>query len=450
VARKPGIVTASSDGQGQAQATLNDGTTLIRNSNVGTIGAFATRAAHAGDYVILWGTGLGPDTASDTGGSSGNMTDAATIRVNVNGTPITPAYAGRSQGYPGLDQIVFILPANVTLSCAVAVQVTEANGVQSNAVTIATAASNTDACTPPSSGGNGGGGGNLGGLSQTDVDRIVNSGSFKFGSLSLIRSTITTPGIGGFTQPTTTKTQIADGTFESITGLDLRNYLQNTSSLPNYTPPADGVCNVFTASQTQTQINPTPNLTITSLDAGANLTLQGPGGTQVLTKSTAGGQIAYEVTINGGLAAGTYTFSGPGGPQVGSFNLSAPLAAEVQWTNMAAVATTTRANGMPITWTGGDPTQLLFITGFSVDTTAGAGAGFICYANQSRGSFTVPASILNQLPASSTTGAGGFQFSIPGSVELISISAPVIGTASGLDILVMESETIVGGAVTFQ
>lgn len=144
VARKPGIITADGSGSGEVQATLSGGLILARRSNQGKIGAFETRPARPGERVDLWGTGLGPDTASDTGGTSGDQTVAGAIRVIVNGATITPLYAGRSPGYPGLDQIVFTMPTNVALGCAVTVQV-RASGVLSNSATIAVSA--TDTCT---------------------------------------------------------------------------------------------------------------------------------------------------------------------------------------------------------------------------------------------------------------------------------------------------------------
>ena len=143
VARKPGIVTASGDGSGPAQATLDGKLILQRTSNVGKIGEFDSRAARLGERVDLWGTGLGPDLASDSGGTSGDQTAAAQIRVIIDGIEVTPAYAGRSQGYPGLDQIVFTLPNSTALSCNVDLQV-RSGGVLSNVVTIATAV--TEGC----------------------------------------------------------------------------------------------------------------------------------------------------------------------------------------------------------------------------------------------------------------------------------------------------------------
>jgi len=142
-ARKPGLVTVNSAGTGPAVATLSGGFILQRTANQGKIGQYDTRSAHPGERVDLWGTGIGPDSSSDTGGTSGDQTVAAAIRVLVNGTEVTPLYAGRSFGLPGLDQIVFTLPAGVALNCTVDIQV-RAGGVLSNPVTIAT--STGDAC----------------------------------------------------------------------------------------------------------------------------------------------------------------------------------------------------------------------------------------------------------------------------------------------------------------
>src|SRR5437660_35326 len=146
VARKPGIVTASGSGSGPAQATLAGALILDRYTNAGKIGNFDTRPARLSERVDLWGTGLGADRAADTGGSSGDQTAAGNIRVLVAGSEITPLYAGRSQGFPGLDQIVFNLPAGVTPDCNVPVQV-RAGGVLGNQVTLAVATGDT--CPSP-------------------------------------------------------------------------------------------------------------------------------------------------------------------------------------------------------------------------------------------------------------------------------------------------------------
>jgi hypothetical protein len=98
---------------------------------------------------------------------------------------------------------------------------------------------------------------------------------------------------------------------------------------------------------------------------------------------------------------GTFIFKGNGGADVGPFTgtvtLPNPL---LNWTNQGAAATISRAQGLPITWTGGASGTYVIITG-GVSSASGAFASFYCYVPQSLGSFTVPAYIMASLPAGS-------------------------------------------------
>ena len=99
--------------------------------------------------MVLWGTGLGADTASDlNGGTSGDVTQAGQVKVLVGGIAVTPAYAGRSSGAPGLDQINFTVPSTMTPGCFVGIQV-QAGGSTSNLGFIAVASPGASACTTP-------------------------------------------------------------------------------------------------------------------------------------------------------------------------------------------------------------------------------------------------------------------------------------------------------------
>lgn len=410
VARKPGIVTADGRGSGPAQATLSGQLILQRTSNQGKIGQFDTRPAHAGDRVDLWGTGVGADAASDTGGTSGDQTAAGQIRVLVDGMEITPLYAGRSQGYPGLDQIVFNLPLNVTLSCTNNIQV-RAGGVLSNLVTIATSDGDTCPALPP-------------GLTQTEIDGILSRGVYKSGELSVYRWTDYELGDCYYCGPY--RRDYAYGVFNSVSGPKLATLFSTT--LP---APTDGVCD--------DKIVRTPGGAIGfgSLDAGASLTVRGPAGSRDLRRDDLVGNFAYyNITGFGTPGAfndpGNYTFTGPGGPQVGSFSVSVDVAPELVWTNRESVSVVTRANGVTVTWTGGEPTQLVQISGM-IEAASGT-RGFVCYARQSAGHFTVPASVLNRLPASADR--------VPGGVSVLMLHSPgktARGQASGLDYLVFTS-----------
>src|SRR5690606_30020303 len=98
-----------------------------------------TDAAHPGQVMILWGTGLGPITGGgdvDAGPPPvGNL--PVTVDVWVGDKAAAAQYAGRSSGYAAIDQINFVIPAGVT-GCYVPVLVV-VNGVASNYATIAIA-----------------------------------------------------------------------------------------------------------------------------------------------------------------------------------------------------------------------------------------------------------------------------------------------------------------------
>ena len=75
-------------------------------------------SAGAGDYVTIWGTGLGPASSASAeqsaAPSSADQCPGAfpCPTVYVGGKQATVTYAGRS-GYTALDQIDFIVPTNV-------------------------------------------------------------------------------------------------------------------------------------------------------------------------------------------------------------------------------------------------------------------------------------------------------------------------------------------------
>ncbi len=416
-ARKPGIVTAAGDGSGPAQATLNGELILQRTSNVGKIGDFDTRPARPGERVDLWGTGLGPDVASDTGGTSGNQTAAAQIVVLVDGTSVTPLYAGRSSGFPGLDQIVFNLPANVALTCALSIQV-RAGGVLSNPVTIAT--STGESCPAPPSGG-GGGSPNL---TSAEIDTFVARGFYTSGGVSLFKST-TYSAAGAVT-----RTNSISGLFTRTSGADLgrmlRNQLPPGFPIPTITP---GNCLVYNSTQL---VDPYPLITRSNLDVGAQLTASGPNGTQSVPRRT--NQVAgptYGTANdfpNTYVVPGRYTLSGPGGTQVGAFSGTLDVVQDFVLTNPTNFVTTiNRSVPLTVSWSGGDPSTTLTIQGVTfagVVTTA-----FLCIESVGAGQFTVPASILSQIPA---TPAGSL---IPGSFTVTVAGAGTrLPTPSGLDL----------------
>ena len=441
VARKPGVITANGGGTGPAQATLSGQLILQRNTDLGKIGIFDTRPARPGERVDLWGTGVGPDLAADTGGTSGDQTAAAQIRVLVDGTEVTPLYAGRSQGFPGLDQIVFLLPANITLSCNNTIQV-RAGGVLSNIVTIATSTGNT--CPAPPAGG---GGGSSTNPTQTEINAWIARGSYTGGSVGLVRSTsyVTTdsPGASGATAVTTiTKSDSFSALFSRTGGADLGKSLRGElpPGFPNLSP-APGDCFVFTIAAL---VNPYPNLTFVGLDAGPQITSNGPNGTQLALRQNhqvSGFSYNAPGVPNTYLSPGRYSLGGSGGADVGPFAGSLDIVPDLLVSNNPdEFKLINRSAGTSIRWTGGEPSTVLTIAGRSaaVNSQTGSVSGtiFVCIQNVSVGQFTVPALILSQLPASQITSAGGFNLVIRGSLSVTAAGKGArFAAPSGLDIL---------------
>ena len=111
-------------------------------------------SATPGQSIILWGSGIGADTANDDNTypqKQDDLTSALGLKVYIGGIQANVAYAGRSQ-YPGLDQINVTVPNNVALGCGVSVVVTAGTPlITSNVATIPVAASR-GACSDPNIG----------------------------------------------------------------------------------------------------------------------------------------------------------------------------------------------------------------------------------------------------------------------------------------------------------
>src|ERR1035438_7413767 len=115
-----------------------------------------------------------------------------------------------------------------------------------------------------------------------------------------------------------------------------------------------------------------------------------------------------------------------------------PAAGPLTWPPSAPPSSrpskTHRSAGLPLNWTGGLASDIVEIFGASSNTTGtganevSTGAEFICITTAGQGTFTVPASILTQLPASAagslfvSSGNNSATFTAPlkagGSIEI--------------------------------
>jgi uncharacterized protein (TIGR03437 family) len=397
-----GLDTLYGSGTGEGVVTDANGVVLT-----------ATNSASPGQTVILWGSGVGADTANTDRvypEQQDNLTGIP-MQVYIGGISATILYRGRSQ-FPGVDQVNVTIPTTVATGCDVSVVAVSGN-VVSNSITLPINAGG-GACSDP----------NLG-IGGTTASSLSGKTTVNYGFAAILEST--EPGIAS-SAPTTTSS--ATAIFESVSGAQFA-----ASASSGYA--SIGSC-IVTASTTSSSNGTIP--TITGLDAGA-VSVTGPAGTQTL--STIPGYLGiYEATLPSGFippAGGSYTFNGTGGQNVGAFNTSINFTNPLTWTNSASLGTVTRSQGATVTWSGGASGTYVEISGGSTATVGGqtVTVTFICNAPASAETFTVPPAVLLALPAGS------------GSLSVENSTNPQTFTASGLDLGYVTAAVLVGIGATY-
>jgi len=396
VASKLGLFTQDNTGTGLAvvQNYISAVQYDLNRLTTGTLNGVTYSPAKPGGYLIAYGTGLGAYAAGDNATSPVlDFSKTLNIQAVVGGVSIPVAFAGLA-GYAGEDQINFTLPANVQTGCAVSFQIS-VNGVLSAPTTLAiTPDTASSACSMP-------------GYTTAQLAQLDQGGTITTGGFSIMQYTITEPSIG------TVKSDSIAGGFAQLTGYQLASAAQVNVSVIQ-----QGSCQVIHTTTTGTA---TATASLTDLDAGA-VTVSGPGGSglnnQALTKTSN----TYSLTTLEGfsipgqtsfsLPAGGYSLSGPGGADVGSFSVSLTLASPLTLSSPLP-ATVNRSSPLTLNWTGGNASDLVQIIGSSgVSTGTGSNAvtnttEFICVTTAGQRTFTVPTSVLGQLPATAS-GSNGF------------------------------------------
>lgn len=374
VARSFGIATASSSGSGNVQATIgnvNGGISLTRFTTGSTaFGGYnwTLSPAHPGDTLVLWGTGGGSDPLNDTGSSSGDQTAAGNFMVIVGGRPIVPLFAGASSGYPGLWQVNFTLPSDITADCFVYVQVS-AGGKLSNGVNLPIASPGQTSCSEP-------------GLTPSFLSRLDAGGVITTGNFAIARLTSL-----GVTQETASgfvgRYQIAKWLLPQI-------------------GPKFGFCTIFDRTFPVGGVDPaSPDA---ELDAGSSLPLSGPNlpaGFALAIIPTVLGTFYSKSPALGTLVNGAYNLSAPGGTQVGPFNASTVFPAAFAATNIDSIAAINRTQPLTFTWTGTGVDNVYI--GITTNTRTGSNQRIVtlnCTIPANLGTYTIPAAALAYLQPS--------------------------------------------------
>ena len=400
VPRSFGIATANSAGTGTAQATIgnvNNGVSLVRF----TTGAvsfsgldWTLTPAHPGDTLVLWGTGGGADTANDTGGTSGDQTAAGGFVVTVGDRTVTPLYAGASSGYPGLWQVNFTLPADITPDCFTSLTVT-AGGEVSNSVTIPIAAPGQSACANAL-------------LSTAALATLDAGGTVTLAGLAVAKETATAfsaPSPGATPTATTVAQEIISASFPAFNAAGFAAI---------YGLPKIGACTIN--DNTSTAAN-RPGAPVRFLDAGT-VSASGPKLAANAVLAASAGPVYSLVVPNGTLAGGKYTISGNGGKDVAQFSASVNFPSSFTVTNFDSLTTIDRTKPLTINWTGGDDQVEILIATSKLLGKDASNANVIhtvaltCQVSASAGTYTVPVAALAKLlpegidNASLATGSG--------------------------------------------
>ena len=370
----------------------------------------ATNTAKPGDTLILWGTGLGATTAAGDTGSGG-----APPAGNIGPTPsvfvggvLSPnvAYAGRSPGSPGLDQIVFVVPPTAPQGCNVSIMVQTGGStpVTSNGPTMSIAATDGATCSDPT---------------QYIPTSALSKNSVKAMALA-IKQNVSTSINGSSTTTTTTNT--ASVQFFQFSQAQLAAQAQSINSEPTYRSCVTG----FVAAGAG---GGGPNAT--PLNAGPSVTLTPPSGKVISMTASSTGQ--YSAAGGGGGASslsGLWGFSSAGGSDIGPLNFTFPIPQQIVWNNEGLISGSTidRTKPLTITWTGGDTIGYVDIQGQAQIGPVGASTYtvyFDCAAPTSDQQFTIPSYILATMPAGASAQAG---------IQVSTYALPYsLGAVPGLD-----------------
>ncbi len=376
-----GFDTLYGSGTGLGVATPNGSATPYNYNN----------SASPGDLIVLWGSGLGGNTAdSDTVFTSTPNKVNVPLTIYIGGVQANILYQGDS-GYPGVNQIDVTVPLNVQPGCGVAV-VANSGGIVSNTITLPVNPGG-GACSDSALGVNG-----------SQLLTLGGKATYRSGSVTLIQETS-----NGVTQ------SVAEGDFETQQGSDSASGVGFVS-----------VGNCIVQPSTDTSSNFVP----TALDAGT-LTITGAAGSQTVTERSVG---TYSLRLPVGFvpaAGGTFTFAASGGTtpgaSVGAFSATLNFNTPLVWSNMSSIAVINRGQGQNITWTGGSTGSFVIIQGSS-DSGVDVGVGFTCFAPVSSGQFLIPSYVLAALPA----GAGSLQVGSETAIQTFSASGLDYGDTLGL------------------
>lgn len=346
-----------------------------------------THPAKPGDYLTLWGTGLGSAPQDQ-------------VEVLLGGHPARVTYAGPAPGYAGTDQINFQVPndAAIPFGCYVAISVVAA-GVGSNTGTLSTSADGSPCQSPL--------GFTVTQLAQLDAGQFLSVGQVNLYDM------VGPPESQSSTAAGFTRMESADAAFLSVNaagaGLLVDPLEADDAYYVCYSVAAGGVGFLLRTG---------------SIGEGAVLSLSNGSKSVSLTSDV---EIADPPSVTTPdavgapfFAEGNWTVGITGGdglkPATGELAIPQPL----QITNDTALPTVDRSRDLTVTWNGGDYTAAYTA---SLQLNA-ASVVVICRAPANAGTITMPAALLQTLTAE----AGSLELLLTARTgHIASFPVPLIG-----------------------
>lgn len=385
VSNNLGIFTFDSTGQGPGIVTYPDYSLVSAVKMPNCIGPgtaanpepyVSCGAANPGDTLILWATGLGPVTGSDTASSALGQAINVPLSLYLGGVQMPISFQGRGCCF-GEDQIVFTIPMNVPVptGCAVPLvaQVGTGNNIEISNTVVMPVAVGSRNCTPSNP-------------AMQNLEQAVTSGTLPFNVATLTLSR--DPNGNGYQD---------DAKFEFLKVNSI-----NSGTGPSFVSWIDdqppGTCIVYNS------LNPNQNTPISSFtgaDAGSNVTITSPATS--LAEAIQPGENKLTLSTTGSfLNPGTFTLNnGTGGADIGGFKASVTIPSAPTLTSPTqanASAGITRSGGMTVNWTGGSANgNLVIAVSSATDVSFTLGSTAACFVQGSAGSFTIPSYVMLSL-----------------------------------------------------
>ena len=132
---------------------------------------------------------------------------------------------------------------------------------------------------------------------------------------------------------------------------------------------------------------------------------------------------------------------------MGGFQATAAMPAQLTWTNRDQILRIDRTKPLTLNWTGAAAGSTVAVLGINSDQSSNASAAFLCVAQNSATSLTVPDYVLAGIPASRQ-----FPFKSVAAlfVGALPLAAPVSFTGTGLDLGALFPVTISAKQVIFR